>query len=61
MDIGRLTTRKWDKLNALRKVTILAIDILVLTLLKTYLQLISTLNNIYVIYNNFNYLKRARH
>ena len=35
----------------------LAIDILVLILLKTYLQLISTFNDIYIIYNNFNYLK----
>ena len=30
-------------------------------LLKTYLQLISTFNNIYIIYNNFNYLKQTRY
>ena len=37
MDIQRLTAKRWNWLNALRKVIILAADILVLTLLKTYL------------------------
>ena len=36
-------------------------DILALTLLKTHLQSMSTLDNIYVIYDNFDYLERTRH
>ena len=58
MDIKYLTTRRWNWPNTLRKVIILVVDILVLILLKTYLQLMSALNNIYIIYNNFNYLKQ---
>jgi hypothetical protein len=39
----------------------LAADILVLMLLKTHLQSISTLDDIYVIYDNFDYFERTQH
>jgi len=56
MDIRRLTAKKWNWLNVLRKVIIPTADILAL-LLKIHLQLMSALDNIYVIYNNFDYFK----